>query len=484
MLFTCVLIGLSSAPIFAASEDSPSSEVTSWLAPDLDSVHAKELAEQLSDRAVQVDYTTTDIYNLLYNAMRGEVYNSSYSLPKIASYTNRIAQILYGSGQAVPSTSLYSRVNTINTNISDLFHAVVDGSSSNIPVGPGIRQMLYGIDSGGDWETLFDTSQDSRDLLQLIYASSQQIHGDGQNNSYYLSNLDSKAAILNSSWTAFNVTYNGWSSSLNGTYDTSTNPANAYDVTYYFKFTNNSGANTYRFSRIFLNMINTGISDSSRVTIYAPVGNHMYEFPPESSYLMGRYVYLTDLPNNFASNQSFIIKIDFDYVSFTTTKTLTAEYLPDSIYSLLSNAELDLRLINRHFDSIGSDVSTLAKYLADPDKVAAEEASQQVIDDTLDGFTGNGSAAAKTSDTGSMKNMSGSIQSGLSTGASAGNAASVFSNQTFWSWFTQQNSDQINNPYPAPVVNMNNRKSSGDEIVDFMSGHDQELSDLLGGSEW
>lgn len=476
MLFTCVLIGLSSAPIYAASEDSPSSEVSSWLAPDLDSVHAKELAEQLSDRAVQVDYTTTDIYNLLYNAMRGEVYNSSYSLPKIASYTNRIAQILYGSGQAVPGTSLYSRVNTINTNISDLFHAVVDGDSSNIPVGPGIRQMLYGIDSGGDWETLFDTSQDSRDLLQLIYASSQQIHGDGQNNSYYLSNLDTKAAILNSSWTAFNVTYNGWSSTLNGTYSTASNPSNATNVTYYFKFTNASGANTYRFARLFMQMLNTGIVDAARVNVYAAVGNQYVKLDTEA-YVMGRYVYLTDLPNNFASSQPFVLEITFDNVTFTTTKTITAEYLPDSIYSLLSNAELDLRLINRHFDSIGSDVSTLAKYLADPDKVAAEEASQQVIDDTLDGFTGNGSAAAKTSDTGSMKNMSGSIQSGLNSGASASNAASVFSNQTFWSWFTQATSNGINNAYPAPVVQ--NTRGSGDYVPDFLSGNQAELDELL-----
>lgn len=484
VLFTCVLFGLSSAPIFAASEDSPSSEVSSWLAPDLDSVQAKALAEQLSDRAVAVDYTTTDIYNLLYNAMRGEVYNSSYSLPKIASYTNRIAQILYGSGQSVPATSLYSRVNTINSNISDLFHAVVDGNSTNIPVGPGIRQMLYGIDSGGNWETLFDTSQDSRDLLQLIYAMSGQIHGDGQNNSSYLSSINQSISALPNGtipWSSYG-TFVGCSTGLNNSYLSGSSSGTTFYYTFSPSSYNNLPAIFYFDLPAYISADNYTIDTvNPQIDFYFTNASFstksLIRDIRVSSVLTDRRnirVYVYNLPVRYTS-YNFTIKVS------TSTNQNFNSSLSSAFMALPSSSEFYYSVLDDYYLSqlgdMSDDVHTLTEYFANSSKAQAEEASSAVIDDTLDGFTGNGSAAAKTSDTGSMKNMSGSIQNGLNSGASASNAASVFSNQTFWSWFTQATSDGINNAYPAPVVQ--NTRGSGDYVPDFLSGNESELQDLL-----
>lgn len=482
VLFTCVVI-LSSAAIFASEESTPSSEVSSWLAPDLDSVQAKAVSEEIFDKldsGTRASMTIDDVYWLLYYGMRGESYSSDYSLPRIASYTDRIAQTLYGSGQSVPTVSLYSRVTSINSNISDLFHAIVDGNSTNIPVGPGIRQMLYGIDSQGNWETTFDVTQDSRDLLQLIYAVSNQIHGDGQNSTYYLSTLNQTVSSIDSKidsgfeWRSVPITYfqtrvdgvNG-SSASSGWYD---------HLAFGFYPGNSVNLNTPAVFRAYFPWESSadhatfpGLSDLN-VSVY--VNNQMLADVPPSDY------YVESAPGGFFI---YFFNISFksaDSIYFFDITTPPGYYYNSSSAFTLSSIDFntdEYQQLKQAFYQVktAESVSALSNYLVSPEKQAAEQASQQVIDDTLDGFTGSGSAAAKGSDIGSMKNISGSVQNGLDTGGSAGDAASVFTNSNFWSWFTQSTSDGINNAYPAPVVEQ--RRGSGDEIPDFISGDHDEL---------
>lgn len=470
VLFTCVVI-LSSAAIFASEEFTPSSEVSS----ELDPISAPILPEEYKDpvftylasgEAVRASYTVSDVYVLLNSALVGESNSSTYSLPRIAAYTFNTSY----------------RLLTTNSRLSDILHAIVDGDSSNIPVGPGIRQMLYGLDGSGNWETQFDVSQDSRDLLQLVYSSAQQIHADGQNSNFYLSQISSNLSSYN--WLSTNSTYYGISSGLNTTYLSAFTSAPSFVG----QFNIPSGVynNTPSVLRVFLSLQNfSAYTTSPTLSLSGVYVGNDYKVSNIPDYFIestkdGIYIYLFGF-EILDSNQrySFMISSTSDYpVKFWANHSGHIEYIPFDTddYQLMKTAFYQAKAANAQ-GSMASDVNRLANYLADPDKVAAEQASQQVIDDTLDGFTGNGSAAAKTSDTGSMKNMSGSIQSGLDSGASASNAASVFSNQTFWSWFTQSTSNGINNPYPAPVVQ--NTRGSGDDVPDFLSGNQAELNDLL-----
>ena len=182
------------------------------------------------------------------------------------------------------------------------------------------------------------------------------------------------------------------------------------------------------------------------------------------------------MPNEFSSQSSgykFFINVkhttETSYLSINQT---TVEYIND-----YSKEYFELyNLIN---DQVNNDnLSKLTQELASDDIREAKEASKQVIDDTLDGFTGSGSAAAKGSDIAGMKSISGDVQSGLNGGGSISGATYVFGiNSGFWDWFTQTTSNNINNPYPAPIVDQT--RGSGDEIIDFLTNNNQEVQDLL-----
>lgn len=467
MLFTCVLVGLSSAPIYAASEEDPlsSSEVPSLVVPE---EYKDPVYDKLAAGDVRASYTVSDVYVLLNSALVGESNSSTYSLPRIAYYT----------------WQTWSRLNTTNTRLYDILSALVDGNSSNIPVGPGIRQMLYGLDSQNqDFETIFETSQDTRDLAQLIYSSTQQIHSDGQNNTYYLnqisSNLSSDIPWVN------NGTFLGFKSTSDGSYISSSGYLSG-KVYFDFQITDATSSYMPGCVRVFLPAINpwesTGIANITDITT-VDSNYHLDTFvePVHNGY----YLYIFNL-TNFPRNDKFSVKMTctFDRPAYYTVGSGNVYTLSSSTdhYQYLKTAFYQAQAI-ASLDSSAYAVNRLADYLADPDKIAAEQASQQVIDDTLDGFTGNGSAAAKTSDTGAMKNVSGSIQSGLDTGAGVSNATNVFDlSSGFWGWFSQENSNYINNPYPAPDVPQ--LRSSGDEIIDFVSGNDSAVEDLLRGAEW
>lgn len=471
VLFTCVVL-LSSAAAFASEGESPSpSEVSNWLAPDLDDVQAKAITEEIYDKlseGTRADATLTDVYNILrYDilpGLKGSVSNSNYSLPRIAYDTRRG---LFGSGTMEGTSAwdlLYwlAPVNNLGTNQFPLVYS---------PAGSGLTYTQAEL-SGMTWARVGDI------LSQLSVANS------------YLSSISSS-----SDWIS-NGSYVGATVSLDRNFISSTTRSD----TAYFVFNSIPYSNTPVLNRFFVPYYNSSTSEVNAtgfdlVEIYAYRNNTFYDLNYTGDYFIsytdgGLYVYIFDLDN--LTNADYYIRLSSSSNSVITTSSgsvfclafdsnsyqqVKQAFFSESTNHYISHIDSDIHSLNGRMLAIGNDVNALADYLADPDKIAAEEASQAVIDDTLDGFTGNGSAAAKTSDTGAMKNMSGSLQSGLESGASASNATSVFSNQTFWSWFTQSTSNGINSPYPAPVVQQT--RGSGDEIPDFLSGNQAELNDLL-----
>lgn len=146
-----------------------------------------------------------------------------------------------------------------------------------------------------------------------------------------------------------------------------------------------------------------------------------------------------------------IIKIhlnDLLYITNSGVQLVSSRYLIDSDtvrYNTYQNISYPIYLVHNNLIKIYNDLFKISRYFASDSKLAAEEASQQVIDSTLEDFTGSGSAAAKVSDSKAMKDVSGSIKSGLDTGASVSNATSVFNTGSdLWGWFTRENYNNIN----------------------------------------
>lgn len=108
-------------------------------------------------------------------------------------------------------------------------------------------------------------------------------------------------------------------------------------------------------------------------------------------------------------------------------------------YNTFQNISYPMYLMNNNLIKIFNDLSKISRYFASDSKLNAEEASQPVIDQALDDFTGEGSASVKVRDISSAKDVSNSLKSGLDSGGSAGEALSILSpNNSFWlGWFSQ-----------------------------------------------
>lgn len=172
------------------------------------------------------------------------------------------------------------------------------------------------------------------------------------------------------------------------------------------------------------------------------------------------------------------------YVSFygpypnLTNNTLTAYYGGTSTENINLIKHIDSDLHNQN-----NILNTFKELYASDDLIAAKQAQQQYEDQAIQDFTGSGSAAASSSDLNDLKQISGTVSSGLDSGGSVSNGLSVFdpnyqdqSGNRFWDWFSQDNYNNINNP------NLNNRRfASQDEIIDFYNQNQNEVLRLLGG---
>lgn len=461
-------------PVFAASEDSPlSSEVPS----DVELLSNLVLPEEYKDPVYQyfasgdgvkaVTYTTTDIYNLLSIALYNEGTTNTWSLPRIAYWTHLTK----------------NNTDSIHQDLREI-HMILDGSYSGTYVRPSIQEMLFTSDGQGNFTSI---AQAISDFPSLTYSAVNQLLGAQQNCNYYLSQILSKFSG-DFTWTAYPASFVGVTRDRSNNYLSSYTNGSSFNTVYSFSGSLNPSLirisiplDRQTFSYSFAeNMRLNSIAATTDFSTFYDLGVPDYFFELSTNKL---YLYIFDFKPFANWNYLFNVSNANSYMYFIPGLTNSIEYMPfdtDS-YQQVKQAFYAQKTA-RAQGSMADDVKHLADYLADPDKIAAEQASQAVIDDTLDGFTGNGAAAAKTSDTGSMKNMSSSLQSGLDTGASAGNAASVFTDNRYWGWFTQQNADLINNPYPAPTYQ--STRASGDQIRDAYSHNQSDLEDMLRGSSW
>lgn len=496
-------ICLSLAWCFASdSPEQGTPEGFSWV--DQDQVKVLELSEKA---AAATEYTTTDIYNYLTVALGQAGTSTSYSLPYMAYRTNQI----------------YTRLGTMNTTLSTVSNTltnIFDSLAGNGAAFTVLDALYYQTNSGNQlpisellsyiWVhtdnldslctnafPLIVSSLNSADSkLSLINTSVGSVKTSVDSVKSSVDSVGSKISTLTSTVNSFpeQFDYIQWdlvTSSVTITSDplasSPITPIANQPVYYVFNLPRNTVESVLNFrlpyyhSRFF----NPSVSDIEFGYIS---GGQLYPFT--------QYIRFIDFNALSGSLQVYVADTRFQLVPSTFSYYI--KFTPPFTSSVNPNFTLSSPQI-RSVSDPSNDFYTvygwlrsrtdsmildrLADRLAPDNVAAAEAASQAVIDDTLDGFTGSGSAAAKVNDTSSMKNVSGSLRSGLETGAGVSNATSVFTlGSDFWLWFSQDTSDMINSPYPAPVVQQ--MRGSGDEIVDFLSGNEAEVQNLLRGSEW
>lgn len=447
IVLSLLIIVLCSAMAFA-SEDSPTPEQAP-LEVDQNSLTLQTKAQEY--RAVE--RTITDVYNLLDAALFGD---STYAMGMLAQISDQLEFWVSGNSYTIADLQgmTWQLANTISNQLSTTNGLI---SSTNSLIGTTNAKLEY----------VFSAIEDT----------------------------------INIKWYSSAHAYNGTSKGLDTNFLTSNDSAKPIYVSYNF---NPGGLVTPQLYRItlpirysnpysgYISLSNIYVTLDFNEFYLIPIPEHFIEFTTSGSYLYlfdwqpytsNSYHYYFELtgPRNLQFRTNYdtgVYTIPFDTLDYQIIRT--------AFNSAKSASSLDeLKVISSTLSSLASNISStsdaaeaLADYFVSPEKQAAEDASSQVINSTLNNFTGSGSGAAKSSDSNAMKDVSGSLQSGLNSGGSVSGATGVFnSGSDFWGWFSQQNSNYINNPYPAPVVSPT--RGYGDEIVDFLTPNSNELQDLL-----
>lgn len=211
--------------------------------------------------------------------------------------------------------------------------------------------------------------------------------------------------------------------------------------------------------------------------------NYYYE---RNSLISFAYLYTLPLYNQSTSSYSFRVSLPAGvnyrvgngfYIDYISLDSQPEDFLKVYTYLMQNHMDNDLHSIDLNIDK-------LRRMYASDDELAAKEAQQGYESSALNDFTGNGSAAVNSTDSGNVKNISGTVKSGLNTGGSVSGGLGIFQNDNyFWgwfstdcaSWFTLENTRSNNLLYKV--------KSEGELITtlpDLVTERDNDYFELLG----
>lgn len=408
LLFTSLFILLFS--VVALAEDDTSSSPAGVFPVGL---YEDDIYDKLASGDTRaVEYTTTDIYNLLQSALNGSNYLSAYSLPQIASQIRRISTILYGSGQAVPSSG------NLFDNITSYLSAYDSGS--RVGLATLALNMQYDITDIKNANTGMSSSLSSiNNKLSLFnslnwvnrnaysYAPRESLNGSDVSSGWY-SHLFFRIVVPNvSDNPSFFRIFIPWSAS--GSYFSSPDlVVNSVRV-----WVNNSMVNTL------------GVSDY--FTLVADNGIYLYLPDSHFNYSAGTYFLELTAPATMYYNSSYpvtVYSLPFDSYDY--------QILVTAFYQRLSSRSL-------------SGIDKLVDVYASDDLIEAKQAQQAVEDSVLDDFTGSGSESLKLNDVSGVKQVSGQAKQFLGTGGSSGNALGLFNinGSGLWQWFSQTTANNL-----------------------------------------
>lgn len=214
--------------------------------------------------------------------------------------------------------------------------------------------------------------------------------------------------------------------------------------------------------------------------------NPIYSISPSSS-----YIDIFILANYFDYNNIlFKFPVYVQYSGYASNfrvdilKTSDEDFYKVADYVLNYYSNLYILHIDTDIHNIDSNIDKLRRMYASDDELAAKEAQQGYETSALNDFTGNGSAAVNSSDSGNVKNISGTVKSGLNTGGSVSGGLGIFQNDnSFWGWF----SNDCASWFTPETTRSNNLlykvKPEGELITtlpDLVTERDSDYFELLG----
>lgn len=382
------------------------------------------MASTLQTNALKATtYTTTDIYNLLYHCLRDG------------------------------SNSAYGAITEINNNLT----YYVSGTNWSLAELAGMTWgKVTDISTALDYNNTLTNTTNAK--LEYVFSAIED--------------------TINIKWYSSNTVYRGVTTDFNTNYLQS--DTNGYKFIGQFLFNSDLVTNHPSIIRVFIPIQNYSTSNA-RTDVYK-----LSTLKTSTSYVN------STIPDYFietTNNGIYLYLFDFNPLgNYTYAFEITSNYQMHYYSNLAGNVfyipfdTLDYQLIKTAFyitkSGEGNDaLKKLADIYASDDYIAAKAAQQDYENDVINNFTGNGSGAASRSDQNNLKNTSGALKSGLSSGGSVSNSLGVFNNSSdIWMWFT----NDVKNSLDTTQNNRSLKSSNEDEIIDFYHQYKNDAISQLG----
>lgn len=463
--------------VFADSGEEFSSPTAQIYSVSYDAAELRQQAELLA--SASTTYTVDDIYNILltiFSSGNGSVIPvlQNMALNINGTYTTQYAMSMRDYLEAISGASLYG------SGQNALYYGATGQTIADFQF---VLASLMGKHFSTDDGLYIDRMLSSVvNTLNTINSRSLSLVNNTDLGNVHLNNIVSNTSAISSklsgleslSWRSADASYNLYTGNVGSAY---TGP-----VEYTVTLTSPNIQNLrMAFTRIRLPIrANSYASTLDDLEVHLNFFSYILQTKYVTHYVGNGYIdFIIQCPQTMST---YPIGLFFTLNNFTI-QTGTDNFKVD--YLLYDDLDYHWLNISEKANTIASNLEILV-----PDKAhqTAKKASESVTNQALDDFTGSGSGATKGSDVSSMKNISGSIQNGLSSGVPVSGATGAFdSNSGFWGWFSQENSNNINSPYPVPVLNnqrSDKKSASSDDIIDFLSPKNEELKRVLGGLEW
>lgn len=427
-------------------------------------------------KASNTEYTITDLYNLVYNNFyyTGNGLSSSQNIQRIEAWLRLMCNNINGSGTAVASITL-----------RDMIQEYLGGTSDWTLAMPPLQYLASQFDTIYDGDTYVPfkdiiasicvrniEQSDSLSVIETNTASTSniisQVSTKISTTNQHLFDLKNNLQTIRFS----NIgTYNGATLVSNGTHITSNTRYNSGTVIQFGYSVTSYNKGCWKFS---IPLRANLTSDDYNITIN-DISLHINGIE-QSNYKDKMYI----LPNSYGVDVYL-----FDFMPWSTASSTTYEFYltaNKAFYVYPNYGAIQFLSIDDYGYSLlrtALSITEIQQGVANPSKIAAEKESQDIIDETLDDFTGDGSAAPKISDIGAAKNTSSELRSGLDTGGSPSMAFSVFNNgSALWGWFSQENYNMINGSDNNRLLKS---KESETPYLDF---NQYMLHQIMEGAEW
>lgn len=512
ILLTFFVIVFSLSISIYASDEEPGEVIP--LAPDLDQQILYSLSNDIAESAASsgiiplaatADYSQ-QIYLYLQSYLPTLYTNSNSNTQNIAdieAVLKILLRQLNDGMESLTSPSLYDLIEGIheqlipaessfNLTLNDMIFTILYRLFGNTTIGDGnllsdIRSIMS--QNGLIASYLYNINEKTKDYTTLF-----------NTNNSHLNTIRSYSVSINNFLKNFTFTNVPQTTKLysldNITYETIDNISGSFSGDIYFTIDSNLNSSDSFIYHVKLPIVGGVLANVRYYPNISVFTNNNYP-----QYNLKNTIYYIDSSSStldiyfvaprflYSGNSYFYIMIEDSLTTyFSSFKDIQFEFISNANQNKEYYSFLDFMINynnqNNTFN-ISNDIHDLKEVYASDKELSSRKASQDVINETLDDFTGSGSAAAKKSDVSSAKDISNSLRSGLNSGGSMSDALSVLSPaSSFWGWFSQDNANYFIVLTPSNNRSLRNTSSNEGFIIDipdYQYMNDLEYFNFVGG---